>query len=199
MRLRIFRPGIMAVVGRDQFDARFPAEPHQSCVDRTLQLDPVVLQLKIKIVRPEYISVAERCLLCFFIQTASQIPCHFACQTGGACDDPLMVLPQCFQIHAGLIIKTVHKSCGNDLHKIGIPLIVLSQQDQMIIAVFILTVLPFKAGTRRNIDLTAQYRLYALLQRLFIKVDHAVHDSVVSDGKRSLSQLLCTRNKLADP
>ena len=56
-----------------------------------------------------------------------------------------------------------------------------------------------KAGTRRDIDLTADDRAYPLFLTFLIKIDHTVHDAVIGDGKGILSKLLCPFNKAGDP
>ena len=66
----------------------------------------------------------------------------------------------------------------------------------MVIARLTLFVVPVKAGSRRHINLTAEYGLNARRLGRLIKIDHAVHDAVVGHGERRLSQVFCALNEL---
>ena len=55
-----------------------------------------------------------------------------------------------------------------------------------------------KPRLRRDIDLAADYRLYALFFLFSIKVDHAVHYAVVGDCQRIKAFLLCGGGNFAD-
>ena len=66
----------------------------------------------------------------------------------------------------------------------------------MVIARLALFVVPVKAGARRHINLTAEYRLNACRLRRLVKINDAVHDAVVGHRERCLPQLLRALNKL---
>ena len=55
-----------------------------------------------------------------------------------------------------------------------------------------------KTRARRNIDLAADDGLDACRLCCLVKVDHAVHDAVVSDGHSRLAQLLDAVHDAAD-
>ena len=66
----------------------------------------------------------------------------------------------------------------------------------MVIARLSLFVIPIKAGSRRHINLTAEYGLNACRLGRLIKIDHAVHNAVVGHGECRLSQVFCALNEL---
>ena len=66
------------------------------------------------------------------------------------------------------------------------------------IAAVILPLFPVKAGAGRNIDLAAQDWLDPDFLCLLIKIDHAVHDTMVRDGKAVHPQFLCPGKHLTD-
>ena len=69
---------------------------------------------------------------------------------------PLVILPQKLFVHSGLVIIAVHKSLGNNLHQVGISLIIFRQKHQMIIPVLSACHLTVKPGIGGHIDLAAE-------------------------------------------
>ena len=106
-----------------------------------------------------------------------------------------MVFPQYFLINSRLIIKAFGIAHGNKLYKVFIAFHVFRKKHQMIIAYGFPSVF-IKAAFRRNINLTADNRLNALLLAGLVKLHNSEHCSVVGYGKAVHAQLLCTLNKL---
>ena len=81
--------------------------------------------------------------------------------------------------HARPVVHAVDVAFGDNLHQIEIPLIVLSQKNQVVISLFLEPVVPFG-----NIYLTAYYRLdIGVLLCKFEELLYAVHVAVIRDGK----------------
>ena len=192
----IVRVGIVRVVRRDERNPCLGGKAHESLVHQLLLRDPVILQFQEKVVFPEDLPVVESCLLCLLILPACQGTGDFPGKTGGACDDALMEFFQSRVVHPGPVIKPVGEAAGDDLHEVRIAGIVLRKEDQVIIPLLSLYVLPVKTGARRHVDLAAQNGADPGFLRCFIEIDHAVHDAVVGDGKRIHAQLLRAGNDL---
>ena len=94
-----------------------------------------------------------------------------------------MIFLQKLQIHTRFIIKSFHKSLGNDLHQIAVTLVVLCQKNQMVITVFSTSCFTVKAGSRCNINFTAQDRIDSRSSCRTVKIDHAVHHTMVRNSR----------------
>ena len=92
-----------------------------------------------------------------------------------------MIFFQRLNIYSRLIIKSVNKTDGYDLHQVLVAFIIFRQQHQMIITVLIISRLFVKPGTRCHIDLTSKDWLDPLGFCFFIKIDHSIHDTMVCD------------------
>ena len=101
-------------------------------------------------------------------------------------------------IHPRLVVKSVHKALGHDLHQIVIALVVLRQQYKMVIPVLPADRLPVEPGARSHIHLTADDRLYSHLSGRPVEVDDPVHDSMVCDSHTVHTKLLCPGHQLPD-
>ena len=190
MGLLILRIGIMHVIGGRQFDPQLLRHLQQPLVHKFLFRDAVILQFEKIISSAEDLLILQRFFLCLFVHPPGQIPLHLPGKAGAKRDDPLVVLPQKFFVHTGLIIISVHKTFGDDLHQIGITGIVLRQQNQMVITVVPACDLPVESGAGRHIDLTSENGIDPGLFRLPVKVDHPAHDPVVCDCRAVHAQFL---------
>ena len=81
MRLGIFPPHIMHVVGRHQWDRKLPRELQHVVIDRALLIEALVLQLQIEIARTE--DFQQRLSLCLGarIIACQQPMLYITCQT----------------------------------------------------------------------------------------------------------------------
>ena len=174
---------VVAVIGGDQRDAHLAAHFQKLRVDSLLVLIAVVLQLEEKIPLSEDIQIAFCRLAGARRISPDDLARHLAGQAGGRSDQPLVKLAQKFQVHTGFVIKPFREGTADDLHEVGVAGIVFRQQDQVIIPVVSVALLPVKARSRRDIDLASDDGIDAGLFCLFIKIDHAVHDAVIGNGR----------------
>ena len=79
---RIFRIGIMDIVGRHQFDPGFLRHLQQLLVDQPLIRQPVILQLQEIIILPENVAVFQRRLLRLVIKPFHDIPLDLSRKAG---------------------------------------------------------------------------------------------------------------------
>ena len=190
MGLLVLRIGVMHVIGGRQLDPQLLGHLQQTLVHKLLLRNTVVLQLQEIIALPENVLILQRLFLRVFVQPPNQVSLHLPGKAGAQCNDPLMVLPQKLLVHTGLIIISVHKPFGHDLHQIGIAGVILRQKDQMIITVVPARDLPVEPGTRRHIDLASKDGIDPCFFCFPVKVDHPVHDSVVRDRRAVHAQFL---------
>ncbi len=117
MRLRVFRVGVVAVIGRNQRDVQPAAEFQKTCVDRLLLgiIGAVILQLQEEVALSEDLFVAERRFLRGGFISAREIPRDFARKAGAAADNTFMKLLQKFVVHTRLIIVPFCKRAADDV------------------------------------------------------------------------------------
>ena len=181
MRIHILPVSIVTVIGADQRKAFLVVHPDQLAVDVPLLRDPVILQLEEKVVLPENLAVLKGSFFCPLIVPAHDCLRDLARKAGRQADNALVICPQQLFVDAGLVIKPVDKTAGDDFHEVLIPFIVLGQKDQMIVSVLSCGTFSVKTAFRGNVDLTAEDRFDSLLHCLPIEIDAPVHDAVVRD------------------
>ena len=103
-----------------------------------------------------------------------------------------MVLLQQLHIDTRLVIISFRKSAAHNLHQVLIALVILRKQHQMVITILPAGQLFIKPGIRCNIDLTPKNRINALCLACLIKINHAIHDSMIRDGCTVHAKLLDT-------
>ena len=173
----------MHIIRRHQFNAQLFRHLHQLLIHKRLLRDSVILQLQKIIPFSEDLFIFQRLVLRFVIQPFRYIALYFPCQTRAQRNDPLAVRPEYFLIHPRLVIISLHKSFGNDLHQIRVPGVILRQQNQMIVSVFPSGKFSVKPGVGRHIDLASEDRFDAGCFRRTIKIDHAVHHAMIGDRR----------------
>ena len=85
----------------------------------------------------------------------------------------------------------------NEIGEIAVALLIFAQQHQMA-GLAVKLMLLVKARARSNVDLAADDRLDALGLASAVKVDRAVHHTVVGDGAGGLPHRLDELGKVAD-
>ena len=110
-----------------------------------------------------------------------------------------MVALERLEVDTRLIVEAIDEARRHDLHKVRVALVILREQHEVVVAILALSDLPIEAGAAREVDLTAENRLDALLQRLLIEVDDTVHHAVVGDRHRIHPELPAARDHLRDP
>ena len=198
MQVAVLFADIMAVIGDDQTRADGFRDLFELVIQLFLLLDPVILQFDKVIFLTEHTLIIPRLFQRAVIIVGEDTLRHLTRHTGGQTDQALVVLLEQLIVHTGLVIKAVGERERYQLHQILIAGLILAQQDQVIILPVQLKGF-IKAGTRRDIDLTADDRAYPLLFTFSIKIDHTVHDAVIGYGKGILSELLSPFNQAGDP
>ena len=97
-----------------------------------------------------------------------------------------MVLLNDLMAHAGTVVHTVDVAFRHNLHKIEVTGVILGQQNEVVIALFLDSVVTFG-----NIDLTADYGLHVgVLLCKFEELLYAVHVAMVRYGKGRHTQFI---------
>ena len=101
-----------------------------------------------------------------------------------------MKLLQNLHIHTGLVVKAFHIAAGHDFHQIGVALVVLRQQHQVIIPVVPSGGLLVETGIGSHVNFTAQDGLDALRPGRPVEINDAEHGPMIRNGRRRHAQLL---------
>ena len=199
MRLPVFFVNIVGIIGDHHGDARFLRDPHDSRIHHAVIAVAMVLHLQEVISLPENSQMIQRRPLGVIIKMPPEIKRHLSLKAGGKTDDPLMILFQHLPVYSGLIVIALGKAPRHDARKVGVALIILRQEDQMIIPFILLPGFPVKTAARRNINLAADNGPDALFPALLIKIDGAIHDAMIGNGQGIKAQLLRPAYQLGDP
>ena len=116
-------------------------------------------------------------------------------KAGGQADQTLVILLKQSVVDARHVVKALGEAERHQLDQILVAGVVFAEEDHVVIA---LVGAFFEPRLRRDIDLAADNGMDALLLTGAVKVDHAVHDAVVGDGKRRKPLPLGGRGYLAD-
>ena len=123
---------------------------------------------------------------------------HFARHTGGAADQPLVVLLQHLVAHARLVVHTLDVSGGHDLHQVLVAVVVLGQEDEVVV-LLVVVVLEVVVVVLRDVDFAAEDRLHVrVLLGHVAEVLDAVHVAVVRDRQARHAELLRAAEELLD-
>ena len=199
LHLRVLFPQIVGVVGGHQGDARLLVQPDQPPVHLALDRDAVVLELQIVAIRAEQFPHLQGNLFGLVIVPCSQQLGHLAPQAGGAGDQAAAVLPQQVQVDAGLDVKALQERLRDHVGEIAVALLIPAQQDQVVEGgVELVDLLEPGPAPWGHIDLTADDGLDARLLAGLVEIHHPVHDPVVCDSHRVLSDLPDPLHQLLD-
>ena len=197
LRVRVFAAEVVAVICRQQGNARFAADLHEQRYDAFFVFQIVIHDFH------EIMPLAENAFhlagmgACGFKITVQQQPIQLAGQTGARRDQALAVFFERRHIHAGTIIKAARPAFADQLGQVLIALLRFAQQNQVIHgahAVGGAAVVHIFA----HIDFAADDRVNAALFRLGIKIHHAIHHAVVGDGAGVHAQLFNAVEQWAD-
>ena len=107
------------------------------------------------------------------------------------------MLPQQIQIDPGSYIKSLYKGLAHHIGQVAVTRFILAQQYQMsgfgVILVYLV-----KSGTGRHIDLTADDRVDPLCLAGPVKVNSAVHHTMVGNGAGGLAHLFDAPGQVTD-
>ena len=171
----------------------------QPPVHLALDRDAVVLELQIVAIRAEQFPHLQGNLFGLVIVPCSQQLGHLAPQAGGAGDQAAAVLPQQVQVDAGLDVKALQERLRDHVGEIAVALLIPAQQDQVVEGgVELVDLLEPGPAPWGHIDLTADDGLDARLLACLVEIHHPVHDPVVCDSHRVLSDLPDPLHQLLD-
>ena len=180
LKLGVAFAGIMDVVGGDDGHVQLGRKHQQRAVHRLLPVKPVTLQLEEEIVFSEHGQVLFNHLTRTVGISGKDALGYRAGQTAGQRDKPVRMRLQLLHVRAGALVKALRERAGDYGDKVFIPGFVLAKQHE-VRDVGIDGELPVGKRTRRDIDLTAYYRLYARAAAGTVKRDRAVKHAVVGD------------------
>ena len=186
---------IVAVVGRRHADAGFRGDPRQAGQNALFLLDAVILQLDKEVLTPKEITVIHRLFQRAVIVVLQQPLRYLTGKAGGQANQSLVILLKQSVVDARLVVKALGEAERHQLDQILVAGVVFAEEDHVVI---VLIGAFFEPRLRRDIDLAADNGMDALLLTGAVKVDHAVHDAVVGDGKRRKPLPLGGRGYLAD-
>ena len=127
-------------------------------------------------------------------------------KTPRGCHEPRGILFQQLPVNAGFVVVSLKKSKAGQLNEVAIPLIVLSQQCEVVVllaAAFIGSTVVIKTAPARDafgtvimchVGLSTKNRFDALLHAFFVELNDAIHVAVVSNAE----SLLTIRHSLRD-
>ena len=170
----------MYVVGGDDGHVQLGRKHQQRAVHGLLPVKPVTLQLEEEIVFPEHGQVLFNHLTRTVGISGKDALGYRAGQTAGQRDKPVRMRFQLLHVRAGALVKALRERAGDYGDKVFISGFVLAKQHE-VRDVGIDGELPVGKRTRRNIDLTAYYRLYARAAAGTVKRHRAVKHAVVGD------------------
>ena len=194
----IFTGQIVRVIGRDQRNAGLVRQAVQTHIDFFLCLDAVILNFQKEIILSENLTELECLPFGALIVAVHQCLRNGTGQAGRQADESLAVLAQQIQIDAGTDIKALRKTQADHVNEVAVTLHVLTQQNQVSVPLT-LSVTALKARARCDINLTADDRVNAARLGSSIKINGAVHDTVVGHCDRGLSQFGDTIHQLLNP
>ena len=109
------------------------------------------------------------------------------------------MLPQQVQVDAGLDVKALQERLRDHVGEIAVALLIPAQQDQVVEGgVELVDLLEPGPAPWGHIDLTADDGLDARLLAGLVEIHHPVHDPVVCDSHRVLSDLPDPLHQLLD-
>ena len=198
LHLRIVLFQIMHVVGAHQRQPRFLRKAHQTGVDGLLLLEAVILQLQIKMLRPEGVGIPACGLLRAGLVLPQQATRDLARQAGGQRDQPVVIAGEQLPVDARAAVEPFRPCAADQLQQVTVARFVLAQQHEVGIAV-VRAVHLIAAPARRDVHLAPDDRADALFFTFAVKIDRAVQHAVIRDRQRRLAQRLRAGNEGGQP
>ena len=196
LHMRVLFARIVRIVGRHKWDASLLCNAHDAAAHIIILCQMMILNFQIIILTKQRVVCQSR-LLCPFIVLLQNLRGHFACQAGGHGNQTFMVLFQQLPINARFVIKTLCKRQADHVDKIAIALFVFAQQNQ-VIGIAVQRVIFVKPRPTCDIHLTANHRLDACRFCRAVKINDAIHHTVIGNGNGVLSELLHMLHHIAD-
>ena len=127
--------GIMYIIGGNQRYAGFFMKTEDAGINLFLLGIAVILKLQEKVVTPENLNIMKSRSLCLIIKIPGEIFRNLSRKAGRKGNDSFVEFLKGLKIHSGLIVVTVCKSTGHNLHEIGVTKVIFSKKHQVIISV----------------------------------------------------------------
>ena len=178
---------IVAIVGRDERDSGLPRELDQVRVDALLVGDAVVLHLQVEIALAEDVAQVVRGLPGGVEAVGGERGGNLAAQARRKSDQAVRVTGQQVFVDPRLVVEALGVGRRSELDQIAVAALVLAEHDQVVWTVGVLRAV--KAVRAGDVDLAADDRLQAALQRFAVKLDRPEEVAVVRDRHRSMLQL----------
>ena len=194
VRISIFFVGVMNIVSGYQVNSSLLVHAQKLLVYILLFRNSMILKLQEKIAFAENFLIAEGRLLSVRVHSSVKEPGYFTGQAGAQRDEAFVIFPEKLQVYSWFIVKAFFKAFGYNFHKVLVALIVLGKKYQMVVTVVATADLAVEAGTRGYIDFAAKDRIDSGCFRCPVKIDDAVHDPMVCDGRAVHPKLLYTGN-----
>jgi hypothetical protein len=200
VRLGVFAPEIMRIVGCDDTDAQLAAEPQHALGDDLFVRNAVLLNLEPEPLRTEHRGKPFGALLCLVVFALAKPERHLTREAGREANDPLVMLLQHLAIDSRTAIKPFGEANGREPHQIAIADAIRGQQHEMAVrSRGPRGLLLFPPGAEGQIRLEAENRADALRLRLLVEAPGGVEISVIGDGQAVHAQLLDVLHQLGDP
>src|ERR1019366_5746126 len=173
LRMGVILAEIVAVIGRDQRDVEFLLQLQQVRLDARFLRQSLVLNFEIEISFAKNVAKRNRGFASCVVLPFREVLGDFALKTRRQTNQPPGVLGQEFLADPGSVVEAVQRCFGDNLDQIAIAFVILSQHDEVVVAVAFLVgaMVLFLA----DVKLAAQNRLHA---RLFGVVEefHSAED-----------------------
>ena len=127
--IRVLFLKVVRVVGKREGYARLAVEPQQPLGSAVLDLKAVILDLKIKALRPEKLVKLKGFFLRALVVSRGQHPRYRSGGAAGKADKPRRVLMQQLPVDARLYIEALGEGRGHKIAQVFIALLVSAQQD----------------------------------------------------------------------
>ena len=184
---RICLGQIVRVVGRHQTDVQLLGKLVQTLIDFLLQRNAVILNLEVKMLSVKNIEELLAEVIRAVHIAVRQRARNRTRQTRRQTNQTLTVLAQQLHVDTRLHIKALGEAARHHVDEVAVAGHVLAQQDEVRVPLAV-NVAAVESRMRCKVHLTADDWMNALCLAGAVKVDHAVHDAVVGQRARGLTQ-----------
>src|SRR2546422_2736933 len=197
MWMRVAVAQVVDVVGADEAQAEILRNRRDAAVDDALLLDAVPLHLEKKVLGAEDVLVRGRRVARFPLLLMREALGDLAFQAAAETDETLGMLREQLLVDARLVVETFGVPGRHELDQIVVALAGLGEQHEMIRRLPRIPAL-VTAIARRDVHLTPENRLHALLAGLIVEHHRRKEVPVLGDRNRRHLQLRCVVQQLVD-
>ena len=150
----------------------------------------MILNFQKIIILSENISVSESSLSGVLIVSGDEFRSYFACKTRRQTNKTLMIFFKKVSVNSRLVVETCNKTFGNKFYQVVVTGIVFAEKHKMIrLRINIMNLV--KPCSRCNVHFTSDHRFYSGFFCFAIKINCAVHDTVISNSNGLLAECGC--------